>query len=457
MKNNRILKYNRDVKINVATVVIAAVFIYSLISLFIMINKDPITIYKVSKSNINNNISLNGLVVREEKIINSNKNGYVCYYVRDGQKIKKGATLCTIDGSGKMKDYIEEGAQSEEILTASDYNNIRTTISLYKSTYRNENFYNTYNFNNNINNKVVEVTNEILMKRVSGTITGLSTITSPYSGTVTYYIDGYENYDINNVSKEAFDKSKYQKQTLKTGDDVTSNSQIIKVLPSENWNIIAPITDEQIERISNRDSVLFKINNSSFEVYMPYTIIEKPDGKYINISLNKYMSNFIAERFVSIEIIKPDDKGLKIPVSSIVEKDTYKIPVRYLSGGGNQTNYNRFNIQVKDNETGEVTIKQVLPTIYMMDDEYCYVDPSVFSNSDVLLDITSNNTIAVSLLEINKLQGVYLANRGTAEFRKVTVLKTVDEFSLIKNDEEIKVYDNIILDASSVSENQIIY
>lgn len=457
MKNNRILKYNRDVKINVATVVIAAVFIYSLISLFRMINKDPITIYKVSKSNINNNISLNGLVVREEKIINSNKNGYVCYYVRDGQKIKKGATLCTIDGSGKMKDYIEEGAQSEEILTASDYNNIRTTISLYKSTYKNENFYNTYNFNNNINNKVVEVTNEILMKRVSGTITGLSPITSPYSGTVTYYIDGYENYDINNVSKEAFDKSKYQKQTLKTGDDVTSNSQIIKVLPSENWNIIAPITDEQIERISNRDSVLFKINNSSFEVYMPYTIIEKPDGKYINISLNKYMSNFIAERFVSIEIIKPDDEGLKIPVSSIVEKDTYKIPVRYLSGGGNQTNYNRFNIQVKDNETGEVTIKQVLPTIYMMDDEYCYVDPSVFSNSDVLLDITSNNTIAVSLLELNKLQGVYLANRGTAEFRRVTVLKTVDEFSLIKNDEEIKVYDNIILDASSVSENQIIY
>ena len=131
MKNNRILKYNRDVKINVATVVIAAVFIYSLISLFRMINKDPITIYKVSKSNINNNISLNGLVVREEKIINSNRNGYVCYYVRDGQKIKKGATLCTIDGSGKMKDYIEEGAQSEEILTASDYNNIRTIISLY--------------------------------------------------------------------------------------------------------------------------------------------------------------------------------------------------------------------------------------------------------------------------------------------------------------------------------------
>ena len=81
------------------------------------------------------------------------------------------------------------------------------------------------------------------------------------------------------------------------------------------------------------------------------------------------------------------------------------------------------------------------------------------------------------ILEIKKLDGVYLANRGTAEFTYVTVLKTVDEFALIKNGEEIndtisiddlfvinknndiinKTIEIFILDSSKVVENQVIY
>ena len=189
---------------------------------------------------------------------------------------------------------------------------------------------------------------------------------------------------------------------------------------------------------------------------MPYEIINGSDGTYINISLDKYMSNFVSERYLTIEIIKKDDTGLKIPVSAIVDKDVYKIPIDYFSAGSNQSNANRINIQVLD-ENGEITIKQIAPTIYDSDEEYCYVDPLDFSDTDVLLNINSNQTIAVSLLSTNKIQGVYSANRGTAEFKKITVIKTVDEFALIESDEELKIYDNIVLDSSTVTENQIIY
>ena len=429
-----------------------------IICVIIAARKEPITTYKVNKSNISNNITLEGLAIRDEEVINTTKSGYICYYIRDGEKIQKNSTVCSVDESGQIYNVISDVEEYDDLLSKDDYDAIRSLISLYKVSYNDSSFYEAYNFENNLNNKVLELNNEILMQQItseSGS-TALTGIYSPYSGLVTYYIDGFEDYNISNISQDAFDKSKYTKQTLKTGDVVSTNSPIVKIIPSEKWNIVAPVTQEQIAAISDSEYINFKINNSSYEVYMPYEIINASDGTYINIKLDKYMSNYVSERYVSIEIIKKEDTGLKIPVSAIVDKEVYKIPISYFSAGSNQSNANRINIQILD-ENGEITIKQIAPTIYDSDEEYCYVDPLDFSDTDVLLDINSNQTIAVSLLSTNKIQGVYSANRGTAEFKKITIIKTVDEFALIESDEDLKVYDNIVLDSSTVTENQIIY
>ena len=454
----KVVKFNRDIKVNAATCLIAAILLYVIICVIIAAKKEPITTYKVNKSNISNNITLEGLAIRDEEVINTTKSGYICYYIRDGEKIQKNSTVCSVDESGQIYNVISDVEEYDDLLSKEDYDAIRSLISLYKVSYNDSSFYEAYNFENNLNNKVLELNNEILMQQItseSGS-TALTGIYSPYSGLVTYYIDGFEDYSISNISQDAFDKSKYTKQTLKTGDVVSTNSPIVKIIPSEKWNIVAPVTQEQIAAISDSEYINFKINNSSYEVYMPYEIINASDGTYINIKLDKYMSNYVSERYVSIEIMKKEDTGLKIPVSAIVDKEVYKIPISYFSAGSNQSNANRINIQILD-ENGEITIKQIAPTIYDSDEEYCYVDPLDFSDTDVLLDINSNQTIAVSLLSTNKIQGVYSANRGTAEFKKITIIKTVDEFALIESDEDLKVYDNIVLDSSTVTENQIIY
>lgn len=456
--NGKVVQIHKDIKVNIATLIVAAILLYVVICVIIAARKEPITTYKVNKSDVSNNITLDGLVVRNEQILYTEKSGYICYYIRDGEKIKKNSTVCTVDETGQIYDVLSDAAEYDNLLTAEDYQDIRSAISLYKVTYRDVDFYNAYNFETNINNKVLELTNEILMQQIQqgGSAVTLSAINSPSSGLVTYYIDGYENYDISKVKMEDFDKSKYEKQTLKSGDIITASSPIVKVIPSENWNIIAPITQTQIDSIAEQSYVKIKINNSSYTMNMPYEIINGSDGTYINIMIDKYLSNFLSERFVSVEIIMAEDSGLKIPVSALVEKDVYQIPISYLSGGGNQNSANRINVQVLD-ENGEITIKQVAPTIYKIDDKYCYVDPLAFEDTDVLIDIDSNSTIAVSLLTTMKIEGVYSANRGTADFKMVTVIKIVDEFALVESDEALKVYDNIILNSSQVQENQIIY
>ncbi len=458
-KNGKLIKFNRDIKINAATCVIAAILLYAIICIVNYMRKDPITTYKVNKSNINNNIILSGLVIRDEEVLSASKSGYICYYIRDGEKIEKNSTVCTVDESGQVYNVIADSEEYDDLLTEDDYNDIRSLISLYKVGYKDSEFYNAYNFQNNVNNKVLELTNEIIMQQVSsadGAAVTLSAITSPYSGLVTYYMDGYEDYNIADIKQEDFDQSAYVKNTLKTGDVITAGTPVVKIIPSETWNIIAPISEDQLSALSDRNYVRFTINNSSYFITMPFEIINKEDGNYINITLDKYLLNYISERFVTIEIYMEEDMGLKVPVSALVDKEVYKIPVNYLSAGGNQSASNRFNVQVR-NESGEITIKQVTPNIYKTDDEYCYADPLSFDATDVLIDIETNQTIAVSVLETESIQGVYTANRGIAEFRIVTVIKTIDDFALVENDEELNVFDNIILDSKTVTENQIIY
>ena len=151
-KNKKLIKFNRDIKINAATCVIAAVLLYVLICVVNYMRKDPITTYKVNKSNVNNNIILSGLVVRDEEVLSASKSGYICYYIRDGEKIEKNSTVCTVDESGQVYNVIADSEEYDDLLTEDDYNEIRSLISLYKVGYKDSEFYNAYNFQNNLNN-----------------------------------------------------------------------------------------------------------------------------------------------------------------------------------------------------------------------------------------------------------------------------------------------------------------
>ena len=456
-QDHRIVQLNKEIKANAATIVIAAVLLYVVISIITSLGKKSVTIYQVSKGDISNDITLEGLAIRNEVVVNTTNSGYICYYITDGEKVKKDSTVCTIDQTGELSNSVKNTDDSQTMLSQSDYTSIRNLLSSYKSTYSDVTFYNAYSFETNANNKIFELMNEIMMQQASTVKSGVATVNAPDSGLVTYYIDGYENYEISDAIKASdFDKAGYDKKAMKSGDMAEAGAAVVKIIPSEEWNIVAPITDDQLTDIEGNTYVTFRINNSNFKITMPYTIIQGADGKYINIAIDKYMSNYLSQRFVSVEIVQSDDSGLKIPESAIVEKNVYKIPLSYLSAGSNQTMENRINIQRKD-EKGNETIQQMKPRIYKTDEKYAYIDPDGIEDSDILLDISSNETIAASLLEYETLTGVYFANQGIAEFRQVSVIKTIDEFVLINGGDELKAYDHIVLNASEVSENQVIY
>lgn len=456
-------KPSNEFRVNIGTIIFAIIFFYIIIRILISLQKESLSIYEVQNSYIDTNISATALIVRQEELVNATSSGYVSYYVRDGEKIGKNKTVYTIDETGSIYEKIKDADSDAFELTNDGLNEVRTRISNFENYFNYASFSDVYNFHYDIENAVLELTNEAMIEQLTSlddSSTDISTykkVTTTDSGIITYYKDGYENFDIHNFKASDINKSNYKKTTLKTGEIINSGDPVYKLITSENWYLIAELSDKQVKELSDQDTVTVNIHNSSKNITCNFELTKQNNKNFIIISLNQQMVNYINDRFIDIVIIQDQNNGLKIPNTSITKKSVYKIPIDYLSQGSDSTSNNLLNIKVLDDK-GEVTLKQVSPDIYKTDDEYCYVDPNDFGQNDVLVNTQNNDTLALNTAEKAELQGVFCVNQGIATFRYIDVLYQDDEYTIVKPEVPYSIawYDRIILDQSLVKENQII-
>lgn len=503
-KNSNIIKLNRRARFNSTIIIFAIILIYVVASIIISISKEPITTYKVGSSNINNNITCTGIALRNEIEISSSKSGYMIYFVHDGDKTKKNSAVCTVDETGNVITAIKEAGESDEgneLFTDADYAHIRSTIDTYKSSYSDVTFSNIYNFKSDIESKVMELSSEVMMQQINAggasVSSTLQTIKATESGVITYYTDGYEKKTPETLSEDDFNQANYKKNSLKSGDILDSGSTVFKIVSDENWNIVCQITKEQAKAISEEERVRFTINNSPNEVSSTFSLIEKDSSTFLVLPLSKYMVDYIDERFLNIEIILNRFEGLKIPNSALIDKEVYKIPKSYVPENEKSSTKTVRVIRYEDEKkhskdkakksldtatTNDATLldaspidatetdtrviktpegdgknKKVELIVYKTDEQYYYVDKDAFYDTDQVYTNSGDNTIPVMSLERANLKGVYLANTGVANFIEVTIVKTQDEFTIVKNDENLKEFDNIVLDAEQVRDNQSLY
>ncbi len=461
MSGNKRLKYSNEIKFNVGTVIFLIIFVYLLIRIVISLQKESLSIYEVQNSYIDTNISTTALIVREEKIVTADSAGDVNYYVRDGEKVGKNKVIYTIDETGKVADKIKESQGDTISLSDESLDEIRTRILNYENYFNYSNYSEVYNFHYDISNAVMEFANEAYIDQLTSLEDGDSglykKVYSAESGIVTYYQDGYEDFNIDNFKASDVNKSGYEKKTLKTGQTINTGDPVYKLVTSENWNLIAPLTNEQAKMLKDKDTLSINIHNSSKNIRCPFELKKVSKQNFAVISLNQQMVNYINDRFVDIVIAMDQNNGLKIPNTSITTKKIYKIPIEMLCKGSNTQDANYLNLKVLDDK-GEVTIKQIEPTIYKTDKKYIYVDPNDFSKEDVITNSDNSKTLAIAQADTKKLKGVYCVNQGSADFRYIDIIYQDDEYTIVKDgvNYSISWYDRIVLNQSMVTENQII-
>lgn len=296
-----------------------------------------------------------------------------------------------------------------------------------------------------------------------------SVYTAPEAGIVVYSTDGYESLTTENITEEAFNEKSYKKTDLLTSKEIAAGDPVYKVITSENWTLMVPLTDKLAATLSGRESIKVKFTKDGESQNGSLSIVQIGNQKAARIQLKNGMPRYASDRFLEVELVINTQSGLKIPVSSVVEKEFYTIPRNFLAQGDNGEG--KGFIREVDGKSSSVT-EFVDAVIYKEvnskgqeigwgEEEdtsgYCYVDKETFEEGDVLKKPDSSETYTVK--ETDKLQGVYGMNKGYAVFRQINILDQNEEYCIVSQGTSygLQAFDYIVLDGESVKEEEILH
>ena len=108
-------------------------------------------------------------------------------------------------------------------------------------------------------------------------------------------------------------------------------------------------------------------------------------------------------------------------------------------------------------EDGTATTEFIETTIYGETETEYYLDDMTLRIGDYIVMPDSEETFAIS--KRGSLTGVYNINKGYADFKQINVLYNNEEYSIVKSNTQygLNVYDYIVLDASMVVDDELIY
>lgn len=161
MSNKKIVKYKRRRnQINIGLAIFFVIFIYVLIQIIRALGKEQKSIYEVTRSSIDNNISLTALALREENVVTTTNAGYISYYIKDFNRASKSDIVYSIDQTGEVSNKIVTETNVDTVLTKEDYSSIRNEISLFQIDFDLNEFSNVYDFKLDFENTIMEISNE---------------------------------------------------------------------------------------------------------------------------------------------------------------------------------------------------------------------------------------------------------------------------------------------------------
>ena len=270
-------------------------------------------------------------------------------------------------------------------------------------------------------------------------------------------MDNYETVTKDSITKDLFNTEKHQATTTRTSDMISTNTPIYKLVTSENWSIIINLTDELYQKLTGKNIIEFSILKDDFKISAPISLYQNPLDLsfYAEITMDKYLSNYLDERFLDIELHLETTQGLKVPLSAITTKDFYLVPMSYFTTGGNSDEKGLIREEY-DKYTGDVKLIFVPTDIYNQDDTYGYVDTNQFA-PNTWIRSTDGNRFQLSMT--NKLTGVYNVNMGYAVFKRIEVLYQNEAYCIVDKNTSygLSLYDHIALDSTTAIEQKIIY
>lgn len=350
---------------NITTIMFGALLIYMIITVVLYATTPHVTSYQVTIGPLTKNPVCTALALRTEQIVPAGSSGYAEYYAREGMEVRKRGSVYALDTEKKNAKNIE--------LTEEQQAKMRSRMAKFSYGFDGNNFYDTYSFKYEIQGNLLQVAGVVEQDEadpsdindgfpaetankqnisdantgtesagttvVQGQAVGGDTVyignnavyTAPEAGVVVYSTDGYEEKTVENLTEEDFNQKSYKKEELLTGEKLNKGEPVYKIITSEDWTLMVPLTDKLAATISGRDFIKVKFTKDGESQNGALSIMNVGDQKVAKIEMQNGMTRYASDRFLEIELVVNTRSGLKIPVSSVVKKDFYKIPRDFLT------------------------------------------------------------------------------------------------------------------------------
>lgn len=458
---NKITKYRRPLNLNIGMLIFAAIFVYVVVCVVAYFKTEHIVGYSVKEGSLSSTSIYKGIALRDEEIVTASDAGYVNYFAREGERAAAGNLIYTVDETGRLADYIHASDSGENTLSDSDLSELKTEITNFTNRFDRTEFSSVYNFKYSVEGTVLKLSNYNILENASALNEASGNTFINYrhaakSGIVTYSIDGYEELKLEDMTEEYFDQKNYEKKHLVNNELIASGDPVYKLSTSEDWSIVIPVEEEMADKLLEKEYVEVKFLKNQYKSWGEVNSYTNEAGDtFVSLTFTNSMITFCMDRFIDIELLLDDEKGLKVPISAIVQKEFFIVPKEYLTKGGN-SGKDGVLLETYDDEGNAIT-EFVATTIYDATDTEYYLDDSVLRPGNYIVKPESTEKYAIS--KTGSLTGVYNINKGYADFKQVSILSKNEEYAIVKSNTVygLNVYDYIVLDASTVKDNEFIY
>lgn len=451
-KSVNIIRYKSKREMNIGILIFLVIFFYLLITIFTYATDKRISVYEVRKGSIVKDNSYTGLVIRKEQVITAEEAGYVSYFQNENSKVKKGGNIYALSAHAlNTEQTVEE--ESDIKINDDILESVILKVQNANQSYSTQKFSNIYSVKNEINAALQSASNVSKTTKLDAVISsessGVKVYQSISDGMVSLSLDGYETLTEEEIDENSFDYSQYTVKQLNDQMQVKTGDPVYKLITDEDWNVYIQLTKEAAMELNDLTSIKTKIDKDNETIWADFSIIKKGSNYYGCLKYDNSMIRYAKERYLNVELILQDQNGLKIPKSSVIEKEFFIVPQEYLTTSGASDG---FLIQ----EDGDGVFYSA--DIYeISEDGYLYVNPKDFKANMVIIKPESTETY--QLKTKRTLEGVYNINKGYAVFRKIDILCENDEYYIVEEGTlyGLSNYDHIVQDGDQVKEEEVVF
>ena len=440
--------------------IFGAMTVYIIAVIITYFRMEPIQGYEIQIGSLSVAKTYTGIAIRQEELLRSPYTGYINYYIREGERVSSRDTVYSVDESGKLASLLNTGNMEDSSYTDAELSELRSEVIQYDRMFDCKEFRSVYDFKYDLEGTVLKMANISMYEHMEtlnqSSLGGMVSLCSAgKTGYVVYSTDGYEGLTPEQITPEMFDQSKYEKSRVNNNDLIEKNATVGKLVTDENWSLIIPVEKDRSAVLEEEEYVKVKFVKTQETSWGQVVIHHLADMDYAQLTFNNSCVAFCTDRYVDIELILDEVKGLKIPQSAIVDKEFYIIPAEYMTKGGPNGNYGV--LKEKADENGNLVSSFIETTVYSSDDKEFYIDSIDIKVGDYICKPDSPDKMAVS--RSGKLTGVYNMNKGYADFKQITKLDENEEYAIVSSNTKygLTVYDRIVLDASSVKNYDFTY